>query len=67
MEKINEVAMGEKRKVRKIADMEVNHLYAIEGIKNITTGFGQKVILNLKNDEYCYLPVRVSEIMPEDD
>lgn len=67
MEKINEIAMGEQRKVRKIADMVVNHLYAIEGIKSVTTTYGQKVVLDLENEEFCYLPVRVSKMMLEDD
>lgn len=60
MDKINEVAVGDKKKVKKISDMEVNHLYTIEDIKNVTTTFGEKVILVLENDEICYLPARVS-------
>lgn len=59
--------MGEQRKVRKISDMEVNHLYAIEDIKDVTTTFGRRVILNLENDEFCYLPTRVSKAMLKND
>lgn len=67
MEQINAIARGQNRTVRKIADMTVNQHYRIEALKKVTTVYGEKIILDLENDEFCYLPTRVSSLLLDND
>lgn len=65
-EKLNTIAKGDQRTVKKIADLQLNRLYEIEHIrKSHTTNYGDKVVIDItdeKNEKvYCYLPKRVGE------
>lgn len=60
-EHLNSVARGSKKMLRRIADLEINALYPIEAIRKVGTKYGDKVIVDLKNDIFCYLPCRVSK------
>lgn len=50
MDKLNQIAKGDARSLRKISDMVVEKLYLIEGLKIVTTTYGDKVVFDLKND-----------------
>lgn len=67
MEKFNNLGKGNPRNNRKISDMVVNHLYKIEGARKTKTAFGEKVVLDLENNEFCFLPARFTEKMLDDE
>lgn len=61
MDRVNTIARGSQRNVRKISEMAVNHPYAIEGVRKTTTQYGEKIIVDLQNNEYSFLPVRLQK------
>lgn len=63
--KINSVAMGNQRELRKISDLEIDQVYVIEDIRKIKTQYGEKVIVELESNIYCYLPSRISKALLE--
>ena len=66
-ETINAIAKGNQRKLTKISDLEIDQAYVIENIKKIKTQYGDKVIVELASNIYCYLPSRVSKAFLENE
>lgn len=65
--RLNSVA-NNLRTLKKISELQINRLYIIEGLRKITTKFGEKVIVELEDHVYCYLPARVSkELLANDE
>lgn len=58
--KLNAVAMNLKT-LKKISDLEINRCYIVEAVKKVVTKYGEKIIVELENNIYCYLPARVSK------
>lgn len=65
--KWNKIAKGEQRNLKKCSELEVGKLYLIEDIRKTTTKYGDKVTVNLEGDIYCYLPVKLSEALLDND
>lgn len=66
-DRLNSVARGSKKMLKRIAELEVNVLYSIEAIRKVETKYDDKVVVNLNNDIFCYLPCRVSEDLLDND
>lgn len=65
--RLNAVA-NNLRTLKKISELQINRLYIIEGLRKITTKFGEKVIVEIEDHVYCYLPARVSkELLANDE
>ena len=65
--RLNSVA-NNLRTLKKISELQIDHLYIIEGIRKTTTKYGDKVVVELEGHIYCYLPARVSkELLTNDD
>lgn len=60
-DRLNAVAKGEHRTVKKISELVLNQLYSIQNIRKATTRYGEKVIVDIEDDVYCYLPARVGK------
>lgn len=61
LQKLNLVANNLKqRTLKRIPELSLQSDYSIENIKKVKTKFGDKVIVELEQDVYCYLPSRVS-------
>lgn len=67
MDQINAIAMGEQRTIRKIADLVVDQPYVIEAVRKVATVYGDKIVLDLANNEYLYLPARLNTLMLKDE
>lgn len=62
LEKLNAVGRGQNQRTCKaLKELVPDQLYEIENIRKANTKFGEKVIVDLKDDIYCYLPERVSK------
>lgn len=70
-EKLNMVAKGDQRTVKKIVDLELDRLYEIERIRKSHTSYGEKVVIDIKDEKgqnvFCYLPKRVGELLLADE
>ena len=69
LEKLNVVGRAQDYKTCKaLSDLVLDQLYVIENIRKANTKFGAKVIVDLKDNFYCYLPARVSkELLSQDE
>lgn len=56
--RLNKVA-GNQRTIKRIKDFEVNKCYVIESMKQVETKYGNKVVVDLEDDVFAYLPARV--------
>lgn len=63
--KWNKIGKSEPRTLKKISELELNRLYIIEEIRQITTKYGEKVTVSLEGDIYCYLPAKLSTALLE--
>lgn len=61
--KLNSIAKCSQRQILKISELVEDRLYSIEDIRKINTQFGEKVIVDLESNTYCYLPARVSKAL----
>lgn len=60
-DKLNMVAKGCHRTVKKISELIVNQLYSVQSIRKVKTQYGEKVVVDIGEDIYCYLPARVGK------
>lgn len=62
LEKLNAIGRAkEQRTVKALSELELDQLYLIENIRKANTKFGEKIIVDLENKIYCYLPARVGK------
>ena len=59
-ERLNAIAKGVRRTMKRVSELELNRPYLIEGLVRATTKYGTKVTADLEGNIYCYLPCRVS-------
>lgn len=65
--KLNSIAAGSSRTLKKIADLDFGQLYMIEEIKKVHTKYGDKVVVDLYENICCYLPSRLSKYLLQDE
>ena len=58
LQKLNSIA--QIKQLYKISELDPEVRYRIEHIKKVTTRFGDRVIVELEGNIYCYLPTRIS-------
>lgn len=68
LEKLNIISRANhQRTCKTISDLQVDQLYMIENIRKCNTKFGEKVVVDLENQIYCYLSSRVSKELLSND
>lgn len=63
LSKINSLAKCVPRNITKISDLVIGKIYVVEDMRKIKTQYGEKIIVDLENNLYCYLPARVSRAL----
>ena len=59
-DRLNAIARGGQRTLKRVSELELNQPYLIEGLVKATTKYGTKVTVDLEGNIYCYLPCRIS-------
>ena len=65
--KLNRVAKGQHRTVKKIADLELGREYKIEGVRGVNTRYGKKVIVEIEGAELIFLSTNLSKMLLENE
>lgn len=61
-ERINRVLSSTSgRELTKLSDLEVGRFYRVDNIRKVDTRYGPKVVADIENNQYVYLPARASE------
>ena len=58
-DRLNAIARGGQRTMKRVSELELNQPYSIEGLVKATTKYGTKVTVDLEGNIYCYLPCRI--------
>lgn len=61
LKKLNSISKFIWRKCKLISELVVNQAYMVEDIRKVTTKYGDRVIIDLQDEVYCYLPTRISK------
>lgn len=67
IKKLNSIAGYTERKCKPISELVVNQAYVIEAIKRVTMKYGDKVVIDLQDNAYCYLPARICKELLRND
>ena len=67
MDRINRIARAQRRDIVRFADMELNVVYVVDGLRTFETKYGQKVDVDLEGNRFAYLPKRLCGNLLADD
>lgn len=60
---LNAIARGQFKPTKKVADLKKDYKYMVTKVKQVSTRFGDKVVVEIDDEFQMFLPSKVSEAL----